>query len=122
MNHSQLFQGSWIGRSIGVESPAHVWDIDVTLIYFQLKTRWENQTSLFDMTGYPVSDEPAFKVGNSVATLIDSQHFVIPKWDTNEVRGGKGPAYDVVFSRPGLAELTAEQVYADWKKAQRKKK
>ncbi len=120
MNHSQLFQGTWVGRSIGIKSPVHFWDIEATLIYFQLKTRWENQTSVFDMTAYPVSDEPAFKVGKSIATLIDSQHFVIPKWDTNDTRDGHGPAYDVIFSRPGLAELTAEQVYKAWKKQKKK--
>jgi hypothetical protein len=36
---------------------------------------------------------------------------VIPGWDTNDKRGGEGPAYDVVFSRPGIAELVAKAVW-----------
>lgn len=105
---------------MGGDSPAHVWEIDVGMFYITLKTRWENKTQTHEMLAYVVSDQPAFTIGTKTATQLDSQHFIIPKWDTNDTRGGKGPAYDVVFSRPGLAELTAEQVYKAWKKKQKK--
>lgn len=119
--NAQLFQGSWIGRSMGCESPAHVWEIEVSFRWLNLKTRWEGQEKSHELMGYLIDDQPAFRLGDKIATLLDSQHFIIPKWDTNDIRGGKGRSYDVVFSRPGLAELTADQAYADWKKAQKKR-
>jgi hypothetical protein len=42
---------------------------------------------------------------------------VIQKWDTNDIRGGKGRAYDVIFSRPGIAELSAVEAYRRFKRA-----
>jgi hypothetical protein len=50
-----------------------------------------------------------------IAVLVDSQHFIIPGWDTNETPNNAGPAYDVVFSRPGLAELVAHEVWLRYK-------
>ena len=123
MNHSQLFQGGWVGRSMGGDSPAHIWEIDVGPNVITLKTRWENKTQTHGLLAQVVPDQPAFDLGDDrIATLLDSQHFVIPKWDTNDIRDRKGPAYDVIFSRPGLAELTAGQVYKGWQKANKKKR
>jgi hypothetical protein len=50
-------------------------------------------------------------LGTSKAVLVGTQHFVIVGWDTNDTRGNLGPHYDVVFSRPGLAELQATEVW-----------
>ena len=40
---------------------------------------------------------------------------VLPGWDTNDTRGGQGPHYDVVFSRPGIAELSARRLWERWR-------
>jgi hypothetical protein len=62
--------------------------------------------------GALVPGEAAFTLGNQFrATLVDPQHFIIPDWDTNDTRSSEGPHYDVVFSRPGIAELTARAVW-----------
>lgn len=59
-----------------------------------------------------IDGQAAFSVGDGfTATLVDSQHFIIPGWDTNDARDNVGPAYDVVFSRPGVAELLAHAVW-----------
>ena len=85
------FSGPWIGEAIGCDSPAHVREIEVSGRSLRIRTRWE---------------------GDAVkAVPVDPQHFVIPGWDTNDTRGGIGPAYDVVFSRPGVAELSALAAY-----------
>ena len=50
-------------------------------------------------------------LGKVKAVLIGTQHFVVRGWDTNDTRGGVGPHYDVVFARPGLAELQSGAVW-----------
>lgn len=51
--------------------------------------------------------------GMGKATLVDKQHFVIPGWCWGTLRAedGKKGNFDVVFSRPGIAELTARAAY-----------
>ena len=110
-----LFTGRWIGETQGYAMAAHIWEITQhALGFLTVSTRWEGKTEVASFSARLVSNEPAFTVSGRKAfkaTLVDKQHFVIPGWCTNDVRGGIGPAYDVVFSRPGIAELTAHQAY-----------
>jgi hypothetical protein len=105
------FSGRWIGETQGWEMPAHIWDIIDRGSYLYIVTRWEDETHVATFYGQLLPDEDAFLIGQSKAMRVDAQHFWIPEWDTNDTRGGVGPNYDVVFSRPGIAELAARQVW-----------
>jgi hypothetical protein len=114
------FEGLWVGESMNVEtSPAHLWRIARnTSNWLFIYHKWEGED---DERGYfsaIVTDEGrSFQIGaanpelRGRGELIDDQHFVIRGWDTNDIRGGRGPHFDVVFSRPGIAELNARAVY-----------
>lgn len=104
-------RGRWIGETQGCDSLAHIWDITVQGLLVRIETRWEGEERAERMTGRLQITPPGFALGDVRAMLIDPQHFWIPGWDTPDTRGGQGPAYDVVFSRPGLAELTAQEAY-----------
>jgi hypothetical protein len=91
--------------------PAHIWEITQRGTFLSISARWEDETFVSHMTGHVLAEEPAFTIGDHKAVLVDPQHFVIAGWDTNDKRGGEGPAYDVVFSRPGIAELAAQAVW-----------
>lgn len=120
MFDANAFAGLWIGETMGHNSPAHVWEIKVVGSMLHIHTQWEGETTQMPIYGTLLTDEPAFKLESRMAVLIDSQHFVVAGWDTNDTRGNKGPAYDVVFSRPGIAELGAQEAYRRFK-AMRKK-
>ena len=111
-----LFTGRWIGETQGYSMPAHIWEITQQGFGLMISTRWEGGTDVGTFSGRLIPNETAFTLGDKhlKATLIDKQHFVIPGWCTNDTRGGAGPDYDVVFSRPGIAELTARQAYAQY--------
>jgi hypothetical protein len=114
-DHDQYtrFEGRGIGATQGCDMPAHVWQITQRGRSLTIETQWEGEGAgrVMRMYGRVVPDEPAFTLGDEFrATLVDPQHFIIPAWDTNDTRGGEGPHYDVVFSRPGIAELTARAV------------
>jgi hypothetical protein len=106
-----LFTGRWIGETQGSDSPAHVWEISQRGRYLTIETRWEGQTSVARMAGEALADEQAFVLGEKKAVLVDAQHFIIRGWDTNDIRNDTGPDYDVIFSRPGIAELSAHDVW-----------
>lgn len=105
------FIGPWIGETIGYDSPAHIWEIRVRASRLEIRTRWEGEAGWEVMYAEVTTDPAGFAIGERRAVLVDAQHFVIPGWDTNDTRGGIGPAYDVVFSRPGIAELSAHHAY-----------
>lgn len=112
-----FFTGRWIGETQGCVMPAHIWEITNQGYGLLIATRWEGETKVVTFVARLVSGEPAFTIlgsEHSKAILIDKQHFVIAGWCTNDTRGGTGPDYDVVFSRPGIAELTARQAYAQY--------
>ena len=97
--------------------PAHIWEITQQGYGLMISTRWEGDTNVASFFARLVPNEPAFTLpGNKLfkAILLDKQHFVIPGWCTNDAREGVGPDYDVVFSRPGIAELTARQAYTQY--------
>jgi hypothetical protein len=109
-----LFSGRWIGETQGCAMPAHIWEIRQQGASLRLSTRWEHATNAATFSGWLLPDQPAFTIRGSKmfrAFLLDRQHFIVPGWCTNDARGGNGPDYDVVFSRPGIAELTARQAY-----------
>ena len=109
--------GLWVGESMGVESsPAHLWRIRQEGSDLFIYHRWEGETheKHDNFRGVLGPDERSFTFLSKTAYLIDDDHFVVPGWDTNDIRGGKGPAFDVVFSRPGLAELSARAVWKVW--------
>lgn len=107
----QHFLGSWVGQTQGCDMPAHLWEISLVGSSLRIQTRWEGELSTVEFTGRLVAGQAAFTVGHGKAILLDRQHFVVPAWCTNDRRDGHGPSYDVVFSRPGIAELTARAVY-----------
>lgn len=107
----QLLAGRWIGETQGYDMPAHIWEISIKGERLIIQTRWENESKTMLLPAVMIADEPRFKIGSAIASLIGTQHFIIPNWDTNDTRGNIGPHYDVVFSRPGLAELQAFDVW-----------
>lgn len=109
--HAALFTGRWIGETQGCDSPAHVWEIAQRGRHLTIETRWENDTRGARMFGQAQDHEPSFTIGDKQAVLVDAQHFIIRGWDTNDIRNRTGPNYDVVFSRPGIAELSAHAVW-----------
>ena len=107
-----LFTGRWIGETQGYDAPAHVWEISQRRHYLLISTRWEHETGGIQLSAVALAGESAFQIGDQFkAVLVDPQHFIIQGWDTNDTRSGAGPDYDVVFSRPGIAELTAHAVW-----------
>jgi hypothetical protein len=112
-----VFTGRWIGATQGYPMPAHIWEITQLGSGLKISTRWEGDTNVTSFSGRLVPQEAAFLLSGSKlfkAILVDKQHFVIPGWCTNDAREGTGPDYDVVFSRPGIAELTARQAYTGY--------
>lgn len=112
-----LFTGRWIGETQGYPMAAHIWEITQRGLGLFISTRWEGATNVASFFGRLIPSESAFVIPGSKpfkAILVDKQHFVIPGWCTNDVRQGIGPDYDVVFSRPGIAELTARQAYTTY--------
>jgi hypothetical protein len=115
-SHTAKFVGRWIGHTQGAQSSAHVWEItEYNATTLHITTRWEDGRHVSSNQARVLADEPGFVIEGGertfVATLVDTQHFIIPEWDTNDIRNHLGPDYDVVFSRPGLAELTARRVW-----------
>jgi hypothetical protein len=113
-----FFTGRWVGETQGYPMPAHIWEITQQPFALMIATRWEGETKVVTFFAQLVPNEPAFILPGtkhaSKAILVDKQHFVIAGWCTNDERGGTGPDYDVVFSRPGIAELTARQAYSKY--------
>ena len=106
------FNGQWIGETQGYEMPAHLWDIRQSGQRLFIQSCWDGETQTTRFYGWVRDDQPGFTLGDDfTATLVDPLHFIIPGWCTNDTRGEVGPAYDVVFSRPGIAELTAQAVW-----------
>jgi hypothetical protein len=110
------FEGRWIGATQGCDMPAHIWEIAQRGNTLTIESRWEDAGRVTRIYGTLVPGEAAFKLGDQFrATLVDPQHFIIPDWDTNDTRSGEGPHYDVVFSRPGIAELTARAAWLKYR-------
>ncbi|MCU0490802.1 MAG: hypothetical protein MUD01_04410 [Chloroflexaceae bacterium] len=110
--------GLWIGETVGYNSPSHIWEISQQGKRLTIRTRWENETNGATLRGEMSAENAQFTVEGIPAFILGSQHFIIPGWDTNDMRGKLGPDYDVVFSRPGLAELLAHEVYQRWRETQ----
>ncbi len=111
------FNGRWIGETQGIDRPAHIWEIRQVGKYVEIDNLWEGDPSFRKMSGKIVEGQAAFDLSDVFrAVMIEPQHFIIAGWDT--VYDGEEliAAYDVVFSRPGIAELTAHQVWVEWKK------
>jgi hypothetical protein len=114
---ANLFTGRWVGETQGITMGAHIWEISRQGSMLVLNTRWEERSRVVRFQAQIVAGEQAFTMEGSKpfkAFLIDRQHFVIPGWCTNDARKGEGPDYDVVFSRPGIAELTTGQAYTKY--------
>lgn len=114
------FEGRWIGETIECDSPAHLWHIKLRGTWVEVQTVWEGHATIGrPMRANLVEGQAAFDIETANHTfralLVDPQHFVIAGWDTNDMRNNEGPDYDVVFSRPGIAELCALQVWQRWK-------
>jgi len=109
------FTGRWIGETVGCESAAHIWEVTQRGQRLDIQTRWEGETQVTSMSARLRPDGKSFTINTSRrkfnGPLIDAQHFVIWEWDTNDIRGYEGPHFDVIFARPGIAELTARAAY-----------
>ncbi len=121
-DHAAKFAGRWIGHTQGAASPAHLWEIAPSKPgTLTINTRWEDGREIARFEAKVVDDGTALELTlpkrRVQATLVDSQHFIVPEWDTNDIRNDTGPDYDVVFSRPGLAELTARTVWLKHREA-----
>lgn len=96
---------------------AHLWNITQSGSLLWMETCWEGETTIQRFYAELASDEPTFRVPGldfeAKGILLDSQHFVIPGWCWPDRKNpdGTSSSRDVIFSRPGLAELTARSVY-----------
>ncbi|MCW1966639.1 MAG: hypothetical protein KIH69_000800 [Anaerolineae bacterium] len=126
-NTAWNFVGTWIGETQfdSTEthlkaSPAHLWEIRQWGDTVSIESRWEGEDAVAQLNGLLSPDQKSFVyIGDKrrfEAHLLDTQHFIIPEWDTNDIRGYTGPDYDVVFSRPGVAELTAHAAWLKYKR------
>ena len=122
------FVGTWIGETQGNSedphfkpSPAHIWEIQQWGNTVTIHSRWEGEEAHSQLSASLLSDQKSFiYIGSThtfVAKMLDTQHFVIPGWDTNDIRGYICPDYDVIFSRPGVAELTAHAAWLKYKRS-----
>ncbi|HEU4322057.1 MAG TPA: hypothetical protein VFS21_02810 [Roseiflexaceae bacterium] len=114
------FAGQWVGETQGCEMPAHLWSIRQQGRRLSIQTRWEGELLSTEFFGFVDAGGQGFWIGGSQAILLDPMHFIIPDWCTNDRRGGVGPSYDVVFSRPGLAELSATAVWQRYRENDRR--
>jgi hypothetical protein len=113
------FNGRWIGESQGVDRPAHIWEIRQVGDYVEIDNMWEGDPSFRPMSAHLVEGEAAFDLSEvHRAVMVDPQHFIIAGWDMLYDGEELIAEHDVVFSRPGIAELTAHQVWTEWKKRQ----
>lgn len=123
------FVGTWIGETQFDStdthlqpSPAHLWEIRQWGDNVSIESRWEGEDEIARLNGSLLPDQKSFvyigETRSFEAHLLDAQHFIIPEWDTNDIRGHVGPDYDVVFSRPGVAELTAHAAWLKYKRGQ----
>ena len=112
------FAGEWVGETMGCDMPAHVWELRAhSDDCLSVLTRWEDKTEGDSFNAHLHPETGLFELGEGAPLIrLDAQHFVIPGWDTNNTRGDFGPAYDVVFSRPGIAELSARRLWERWRK------
>jgi hypothetical protein len=116
---SWQFNGRWIGESQGVDRPAHIWEVRQVGEYVEIDNMGEGDPSFRSMSGHLVQGQAAFDLSETHrAVMVDPQHFIIAGWDTLYDGDELIAEQDVVFSRPGIAELTAHQVWAEWKKRQ----
>jgi hypothetical protein len=116
------YAGLWIGETMGTDkSPAHLWRIvqrgdDLTIYH-----RWEGEESEkalpFRVTLN--TERRSFELYETTAWFINDEYFVVPGWDTNDLRDSRGPHFDVVFSRPGLGELHARAMWERWRAERR---
>ena len=116
---SWQFNGRWIGESQGTDRPAHIWEIRQVGDYVEIDNMWEGDPSFRPMSAHLVEGEAAFDLSDvRRAVMVDPQHFIIAGWDTIYDGDELIAEHDVVFSQPGIAELTAHQVWVEWKKKQ----
>jgi hypothetical protein len=111
------FTGQWIGETQGYDAlPAHLWEIHQQGPYLIIRTRWEGHSEMGTYHAYLVLGEAAFEIGQKKAVLVDKQHFVVPGW-AYHINGKSEGTFDVIFSRPGIAELTARTVYLKYRES-----
>ena len=116
---SWQFNGRWIGESQGADRPAHIWEIRQVDEYVEIDNMWEGDPSFRSMSGRLVEGQAAFDLSDvHRAVMVDPQHFIIAGWDSLYDGDELIAEQDVVFSRPGIAELTAHQVWLEWKERQ----
>jgi hypothetical protein len=108
---ARSFEGQWVGATQGHPMPAHIWQITRQGARLTIATRWEDSAQVTLLHAELAAIGFTFSGGRFRAIALGPQHFVVPGWDTNDARGGVGPHFDVVFARPGIAELAAPARY-----------
>jgi hypothetical protein len=113
------YAGLWVGESMGIESsPAHLWRLRHEGRNLYIHHRWEHEAAENPHYWYAYiqDDLRSFRCNSPGLTgwFVGEDYFIVPGWDTNDIRGGVGPAYDVVFSRPGIGELQSRAVWESW--------
>jgi hypothetical protein len=118
----ECFGGVWIGESMreGDGEPHTVmWNITQRgASIFIYPSSGEDGAGTGYFSGAVSDDGLRFELfiipgGHAAGRLLDADHFLMPNWDAPE---GSAPA-DMVFSRPGLAELRSRAVWAASKDA-----
>jgi hypothetical protein len=113
-----VFGGEWIGESmrVGSELTLH-WRIiqrEANLFVYPHIDGMESADNYF--SGVLWVGDFAFRLNSDThntgasACLIDTDHFVLLGWELTP----DGARHDIVFSRPGLAELNARVVWQAW--------
>jgi hypothetical protein len=107
------FAGRWIGESMRESAQQVViWRIVESSSYvFVYPTDESGNEPSGYFSGVVAADGLTFWLndsnhGASHARILDVDHFVMTRWDRSTQ-----PACDVVFSRPGLPELSARAVW-----------
>lgn len=111
MSTFNSLSGQWVGATMGHPMPAHIWQIAQQGNRLLIATRWEESGEVVQLHARLDADGFVLGGGRFRAIILGPQHFVVPGWDTNDARGGRGPHYDVIFARPGIAELAAPARY-----------
>ena len=111
----ERFSGLWIGESMRPDAgQALVWRVRQSgasiFIYPRLESD-QHDTGYF--SGSVSGDGNSFTLNNvppdrGMARSIDDDHFFVAGFDDTGA-----PPHDVVFSRPGVPELTARQVWTE---------
>jgi hypothetical protein len=105
------FSGQWVGESMGRETAPWLWRISIHHNAVFIYPRDESGADAGYLSGQLDASGAGFVLYDQTryagaARVLDADHFLLAGFDAHE-----DASNDVVFSRPGLAELNARAVY-----------